>query len=406
MRRIVATITATIALILLGLGATGFLEAFSIVARAADFPAPLYQLASLSTVRHVERLTAVQVEDDRSIRVRIYAPAAAARHTLLLVSGLHTAGIDEPRLIAFARELARSRLTVVTPEIPGLAQFSITRTLTDDIERVARWLAVDSGLAASGRIGLVGISFSGGLAIVAAGRPSLRDRVLYVLSVGGHGDLPRVLRYLCTGVVPEPDTSSDSPNGLAGEQPPNDYGVAIVLLNVAERLVPAEQVERLRTLVRRFLWASYLDRHDKAESAREFDAVRKDALAMPEPSATLLKLMIERDVKRLGLALLPYIDEYGNDPALSPSRSPSPLAVVFVMHGRSDDVIPAVEAKSLAAHLGQDTCVKLLLTDLLSHARVDQPKRVAQVFEMVGFWRDLLEQAEDHPEDEPACVAG
>ena len=78
-----------------------------------------------------------------------------------------------------------------------------------------------------------------------------------------------------------------------------------MLLNVAERLVPAEQVERLRTLVRRFLWASYLDWHDEAESAREFDAVREDALAMQEPSATLLKLLIERDVKRLGLALLP-----------------------------------------------------------------------------------------------------
>ena len=44
-----------------------------------------------------------------------------------------------------------------------------------------------------------GISFSGGLSIVAAGRPALRDKVSYVMSFGGHGDLPRVMKYLASG---------------------------------------------------------------------------------------------------------------------------------------------------------------------------------------------------------------
>ena len=56
-----------------------------------------------------------------------------------------------------------------------------------------------TGARAGSPVGLMGISFSGGLSIVAAGRPTLRDRVAYVFSFGGHDDLPRVLRYLCTG---------------------------------------------------------------------------------------------------------------------------------------------------------------------------------------------------------------
>ena len=64
--------------------------------------------------------------------------------------------------------------------------------------------AVAVGAAArsrrDGRVGMMGISFAGGLSIVAASRPSLRDRVAFVLSFGGHGDLPRTLRYLCTGM--------------------------------------------------------------------------------------------------------------------------------------------------------------------------------------------------------------
>jgi hypothetical protein len=121
---------------------------------------------------------------------------------------MHPVGIGEPRLMAFARELAKSRVTVVTPDIPGLAQCAITPTLTDDIERVAVWLALRSELAPAGRIGLIGISFSGGLAVVAAGRPSLKGHVLFVLSVGGHDDLPRVLRYLCTDVSFRPARST------------------------------------------------------------------------------------------------------------------------------------------------------------------------------------------------------
>jgi hypothetical protein len=40
---------------------------------------------------------------------------------VLLVAGLHPAGIDEPRLMALSRELAKSKVTVVTPEIPELS---------------------------------------------------------------------------------------------------------------------------------------------------------------------------------------------------------------------------------------------------------------------------------------------
>ena len=58
-------------------------------------------------------------------------------------------------------------------------------------------------------------------------------------------------------------------------RPPHDYGVAIVLLNVAEHLVPPEQLAPLRDAVRRFLWASYLDRIDKPQAEREFAALRE-----------------------------------------------------------------------------------------------------------------------------------
>ena len=68
--------------------------------------------------------------------------------------------------------------------------------------RGRRWLGGQSAGPGARRPGRhVGISFSGGLSVVAAGRPGIRDRVAFVLSFGGHGDLSRVMHYLCSGEV-------------------------------------------------------------------------------------------------------------------------------------------------------------------------------------------------------------
>jgi dienelactone hydrolase len=301
----------------------------------------------------------------------------------------------------FARERARGGITVVTPEIPGLAEFDISPRLTDGIERAALWLARDSGLSPDGRIGVAGVSFSGGLAVVAAGRDSLRDRVSYVFSLGGHHDLPRVLQYLCTGAAPEPARPAAVGAGdgvraasvTAADRRPHDYGLAVLLLMVADRVVPASQADELRALVRRFLWASYVDRYDRPRAAAEFTAIRAAARAAPEPAATLLTYMSDRDVERLGARLLPFAQAAADHPALSPSRAPMPIAPVFLLHGRSDTVIPAVESEYLAADLRGHVPVRLLVSGLLSHAAADQPMRAADVLELVAFWGELLASA-------------
>lgn len=383
---------AGVAVLLLGITARRDVHGLSLVVRAADFHGFVRRLADLDTVPITRRLTRIPVQH-ASIRARIYAPAQPPRQTVLLVSGLHPGGIDEPRLVALARTLAEANVMVVTPEIPELSRFEITPLLTDRIERAAAWLATESGLAPTGRVGLMGISFSGGLAVVAAGRTSLRNHLLYVFSFGGHDELRRVLEYFCSGIGREA-LGEDGRRSAAGSatRPPHDYGVAVVLLNVADRMVPPEQAAPLRDGVRRFLWASSLDRVDKPRAEREFAALRDLARRLPEPAATLLEYVNNRDVLHLGPQLLPYIGAYADAPALSPSRSPEPSAPVFLLHGKDDNVIPAVESQYLADRLRGRAPVRLLLTGLVSHAEADQPAHVTDIMRLAGFWGDLLRQ--------------
>jgi dienelactone hydrolase len=292
-------------------------------------------------------------------------------------------------------------LRIVTPDIPELSNFEITPAITDGIEQSALWLATHAALPDEARIGLMGISFSGGLSIVAAGRPSLKDRVAYVFALGGHDDLPRVLRYLCTGQEPypphqirlKPDATNDREDEPPFTRPPHDYGVAVILLGVAERVVPPNQVEALRAGVRRYLWASALDGGvDKAHAQAEFDAVRAMTKTLPEPSATLLRYVVDRDVVHLGHRLLPYIGFYGGAPALSVSRSPKPSAPVFLLHGTEDNVIPSIESEYLADDLRGHAPVRLLLSGLISHAEADRPPHAADVAALASFWGDLLDR--------------
>jgi len=375
MRRgwILIGITVT-TLAIVGLGIRHDLHGLTLVIRAADLHGPARRFADFDTVPIRERLVDTRI-DAMPIRVRVYVPLVRPRQTVLLVSGLHPAGIDEPRLVFLARQLAAADIVVATPDIPELSRYEITPVLTDRIERLALWLSSDSQLAPTGRIGLMGISFSGGLAVVVAGRPALRGRLLYVFSFGGHDDLPRVLEYFCAaGSTP----------------PPHDYGVAVVLLNVASELVPPEQVDPLRSAIRRFLWASYLDRVDKQKADREFAALREQVRTLPEPAATLLDAVNRRDVATLGQRLRPHVARYVEPAALSPARSPAPSAPVFLLHGRGDRVIPTSESENLAARLRQAVPVRLLVTDLISHAEADQPPHVLDVLKLADFWGDLL----------------
>ena len=316
-----------------------------------------------------------------TLRTRAYHPRRATGRGIMLVPGVHASGIDEPRLVGFARHIAASGHSVLTVELPDLMRYEITTQTTDMIEDAAAWMIREDEFAGSdGRIGVLGISFGGGLAIVAAGRPAIRSGVAFVMALGGHGDLPRTLRYLCTGVQADGST-----------RPPHDYGLAIVLLGAADRVVPAEQAAPLREAIRSFLEASRLDMVDKTRAAAEFARAKTLAATLAEPSRTYMGYVNDRDVARLGPVLLPHVAALGGAPSLSPERSPLPSAPLYLLHGTDDNVVPAIESTLLARHAAaHGTRARELLTPLITHAEVDRGSTMLAIWRLVDFWSGVL----------------
>lgn len=395
---------ACAALVLAGAGAVwwaaSYADALAFIARAADLPGAPATLAARRAAAVVRAPIEHVPTRHGLVEARLYRPAGPVRRAATLVPGVHMDGIDEARLVGLAHHLAASGLAVLTVGPPDLRRFRITPAATDIIEDAARWLAAQPELAPDDRVGMMGISFAGGLSVAAAGRPGLRDRVAFVFSFGGHGDLPRVMRYLCSGDVPPPPADS----GLAAVagadeivvRPPHDYGLAVVLLGVADQgVVPPDQVDALRAGIGIFLLASSLAPVDPARAEREFARARDYAGMQPEPVRTWLGWVNDRAVGELGPRLLPVVDGIGGelaDPALSPERSPPPAAPVFLLHGTADNVIPPVETLLLSRHLAPHARVHALLSGLITHAEVDRPPTWRELWRLARFWRALLAQ--------------
>jgi Dienelactone hydrolase and related enzymes len=386
-RRLLAALTAfVIAVVVFAYVGAPYARAASFIVRAAGLGGRAEEFANRQS-----RKVTIQPRHQVSTRygdvpARMYVPEGTSRRTVLLVPGIHSMGIEEPRLTALADDLAGAGVKVMAMALPDLQAYRITPRATDVIEDAVTWMSQRPDLAPDGRVGIIGISFAGGLSISAASRPSIRDKVAFVLSFGGHGDLYRVMRYLTTGEAPQVP-------GLE-THPPHDYGVAVILYGLADRgVVPMDQVEALRKGIETFLLASQLTLVNMDEANATFAKAREIARTLPEPSRTYLNYVNDRAVAKLGPALVPFLQQLGvGDPALSPQLIDHPAsATLFLLHGSGDTVIPAAETVLFSEDLqrkGAD--VHVLLSELITHAEVNRAATYIDVLKLVNLWAQVF----------------
>jgi len=397
-RRSKAAIIAGALLIALGAFTLPYIDALGFIIRAADLPGTAATVANWRAAT-VSREGVFRVPTRvGEVPARFYRPGSRVRRTVLLMPGVHRDGIDETRLVGLAEDLAATGFGVLTIAAPDLQKFKITPQVTDVIEDAVMWASSQPHYAPDGKVGLLGISFSGGLSIVAAGRDSIRERIAFVLSFGGHGDLARVMHYLCSGeVLGDLDRAKRSSAVVGadhvGVHPPHDYGVAVVLLSLADRIVPADQVDPLSRGIDGFLLASSLTATDEAAAIKVFDEMKAYAETLPEPSRALMTHVNNRAVDKLGPILLPVADalkDHPGMPALSAERAAPPLAPVLLLHGVDDNVIPSMETVLLAEHLRGKSHVTGLLSGLITHAEVNRQPGLAEVWQLAQFWREIM----------------
>ncbi len=307
-----------------------------------------------------------------AFRARIYRPRDGRRaHGMILAHGVHYMGIDEPRLRPFARNLARTGLVVMTPELAALADYRVEASSVREIEVAVQHLARDAHVE-SGGVTVMGLSFAGGLALLACADPTTRPHVSTVVALGAHHDLARVSRFLATDEL-------ETPQGVRHMRA-HDYGLLVFFYANAGLFVEAAQAPIFRDVLRHMLHV------DRASARRAAEHLVGDARVLYE--------RIEHNDKPalapLVLRVLPQLRAHARE--VSPAGRIAGLAGlhVILMHGAADDVMPPTEAIANAAELSGRADVTLYVTPTIHHVTVEGPLTLRQRWQLVHVMAAVL----------------
>lgn len=291
---------------------------------------------------------------------------------IVLVPGVSPEGNDDPRLVAFATTLARVRFAVLTPELTGSGQLRIDPSGTREVADAFAYLTSRTDLISGTPVGLGAFSYAVGPAVLAALEPDTREKVRFIVGVGGYYDFERFVRYLTTGYFEQ--------DGEWRYLKPEDYGKLVFVytsLPYISNLRDRELLEAMATHKREDIEADISDLaanlgvegRSVYELVINADPLRTQALlaALPAPLYADLQAMSLHN-KDLGLL----------------------KARLILVHGRNDNLIPYTESIALARAVPESQARIYLINRVLSHVDMSLGHVLSWQFlsrELPDIWR-------------------
>jgi pimeloyl-ACP methyl ester carboxylesterase len=245
--------------------------------------------------------------------------------------------------------MASCGMRVLTPELPNIKDYRVDSTSMKTIGESAHWFAQQTG----GPVGVMGLSFAGGLALVAAADPLYHPDFKFVFAVGSQDSMGRVADYY--------RTNQDAlPNGAIERLPAHEYGPLVLEYQYVEDFVPKQDVASIRSVLRAHLY------EDKAaETAAEATLTQAQKLEA-------LDLMDATSAKTRALLAAANTRHTQELAGLSPSGHLKTFTTpVYLLHGQADNIIPSAETLWMASELPSETLQAMLVSPVLSHIDLD-----------------------------------
>jgi acetyl esterase/lipase len=310
-----------------------------------------------------------------AVRARMYTPV---RHPqapgMVVVHGVHYLGMDEPRLEAFASAMAGCGLRVLTPELPNIKDYHIGPSSIASIGDTAAWMAHASG---DKPVGVMGLSFSGSLSLLAAAEPRYKRDIKFVVAVGSEDAMSRVANYYLTG-------RALRPTGDAEMLAPHEYGALVLEYESLEDFVPKPDRDAVRLVLRDHLYEDLAG--ERAAFAKLTPQQRAEARQlMDTTSPETRKMIAESDALHVAAMA-----------SVSPDGQLADLATpVFLLHGEGDNIIPSAETQWLEKDVPKDEMEASLISPVISHLDVDaKGPGFRDQWELVHFFGKILHAAE------------
>jgi len=282
-------------------------------------------------------------------------PDASGRPAIVLVNGVVPEGREYQPLVDFADGLARTGFVVLVPDMLDYVNY---RVFPEDIGVLVRGFQVLQALPSvdPDRVGFIGFSMGGSLAMVAASDPEIADQVALIATIGAYYSLDAMLRAVTTSTV-----------------------------QVHDRFEPYQPDSYVWLVTRNTLLSAIPDDRDQEALFHLF------ALETPDPDPEALQ---SYDSNKLGPAARHVFDLFTNrDPAavgtlmdrvrselpgvlesISPDAHIESLrAPAALLHDRGDLYVPAHESLRIFDQLGGEPRAQLAVLDVIQHAQLSAP---------------------------------
>jgi dienelactone hydrolase len=315
--------------------------------------------------------------EPQTVRARLYLPANPGARpnapALIVLHGVHHLGMNEPRLEAFAAAMARCGIRVLTPELPDIKDYHVDARSIQTIGGSAAWFAAQTG----GPVGVMGLSFSGGLALIAAADPAYASAFRFVVAVGAQDSMARVANYYRTD-------EDERPNGTVERLAAHPYGPLVLEYEYLQDFVPARDVRAIRQVLREDL---YEDKGgEKMALAALTEPERAEAARLLDGGSAGTRALIAASNARHAAELA----ELSPDPDLKHLKTP-----VYLLHGAADNIIPAAETMWLERDLPPGTLQAALISPVISHIDFESSRPTAMdEWRLVHFFAQVMQAAE------------
>lgn len=308
-----------------------------------------------------------------------WASAERPAGAILLVFGVNNLGRNHPAIVRVADALARTGVAVLVPDSRTLLEGRLAVGEIDGVVDAFQLLAARAEVDRD-RLGIVGFSVGGSLALLAARDPAIAEQVRWVNAFGAFADASSYLASVAAHAYRAPDGSlaAWTPTPLA-----RDVYLAFLL----------EQVEDEGDRAR--LEAAY--GADIRAGERPSPASGVGASLATPAARTVAGLLIARSLSEAQSAIdrlpdesLAFID------AISPARHLGGLAgEVYLMHETEDHHVPFVESRALAEALGPQLIehTEFRLFDHVQPDDLDLLAAAPELWKLLLHVRQLMEES-------------
>jgi acetyl esterase/lipase len=302
-----------------------------------------------------ERVT-LHYADGKTMPADLYRPPHGRHGAIIFVMGAPPLEPDDSRLVRLADSAARAGYDMFIPFSPDLEREFIAREEPEAYVAAFQYLQ-QQDFVDPDRIGFIGVSVGGSLALIAASDPRISADVDFFVSFGAYYDALDTLVAVTTHTI--------SYGGQEETWDPTYHTEEVMAKQLIDRLDDSGD--------RDLLWRVFVDEENVSSA---------DLASLTPAGRDAYDFLSNRDPARVPelLERLPpaFLDDMR---ALSPSlRLDHISGDVFILHDRSDHFIPYVESRRLRDRLEGHTDLHYTELTIFEHVEPSSEKGALALF--------------------------